>query len=195
MNRPRVNFDMAPYFRDEGEPFVVEKFLVVCHETISGDQAGIGDIRGVAQYLDDHGLEIHGMIDLEGNFAWAKGLRRAIFDHCTSRGSRGYGKVAARSIGIELVAYPRGSIADKRAYWQHRSKQLRKLAQVLAWLSTVEPIPLDHSDSSFGRPGVTTHYDVTKRWGVAGGHTDCFPTTEGGYFPLRQVLRDARELV
>jgi len=76
--------------------------------------------------------------------------------------------------------------------WWERDKQLNRTAQVVAWWSHLYAIPLRYSD---GRtPGVTTHWQVSKTFGVPGGHWDCWPKHKGGYFPVLRVIYRARHL-
>ena len=50
------------------------KTLAVLHETVSPDVPGLKDILGVEAYLASKDYGIHGMTDLEGNIAHAKGF-------------------------------------------------------------------------------------------------------------------------
>lgn len=163
-----------------------EKSLVVCHETVSHDAAGLDDGDAVARYLAEKDYGIHGVIDREGHLWWANGLSDAIFYHAAS----GAGMVNTRGIGIELVSWPTGSNREQYARWLSRERQLAKLARVCEWQSHLHGFPLVYSDSS--GPGVTTHWDVSHRWSVPGGHTDCWPRKKGGYFPVGRVVLAAR---
>lgn len=166
------------------------KDMIVCHETVSHDVRGLADGNAIASYLAGKDYGIHAVIDREGNLWWARGLSVAIFYHAASSGRFGDGLVNSRGIGVELVSYPQGSIASQRRKWLQRERQLNKLARLIEWQSHRHHFPLHVSDSSAS--GVTTHWNVTHRWGVDGGHVDCFPKHSGGYFPLGRVVQQAR---
>ena len=191
MKRPRVDVDLGPYFQGE-EPQTAVKSLIVCHETVSYNRVGLGDIKGVAAFMDSRQLEIHGIIDIEGNSAWSVNDQRRIYDHAAS----GEGKVNTRGIGFELISEipfltrPR----LRREAWQARKRrrQLDKLAHWCAWLHITEGIPLRYSDSS--RPGITSHWDVSRRWLGGHGHWDCWPIHKGGHFPMLYVVRKAQQI-
>ncbi len=191
----RIDLDIGAAQLDNCHGRSALKDMVVLHETISPDYPGLADIRGVSEYLDQKDYGIHAIADADGNLAWAKGLRRCTFYHTASSGSYGSGNVNTRSIGIELVSRIPSDFntnASRFAAWWKRRKQLDKAALLIAWLSKQEPIPLDWSDGS--EPGVTTHWQVTKRYGVPGGHTDCWPRHLGGYFPAMYVIHRARAM-
>jgi hypothetical protein len=169
-----------------------DKSLVVLHETVSSDIAGWSDVLGVAHYLDEKDYGMHGIIDKEGHIAWAYGLGKAIFYHAAS----GDGKVNSRGIGIELVSRVMLTASDNTARWRiwwERDAQINAVAKLLAWLSRKHDIPLADSDSS--KPGITTHWEVTKRWlgqPPAAGHWDCWPRHKGGYFPKLRIIERAK---
>src|SRR5436305_11787320 len=100
------------------------KDLVVLHETVSGDVRGLGDIRAVEDYLARINYGIHGMTDLEGNTAWARGYGDGIFYQC--------GGVNERSIGIEQVFRGATNKPADRLLWVVRQKELRATAKLLA---------------------------------------------------------------
>lgn len=190
MRRPRVDLDLRPYYRGE-ERGHVRKSLIVCHETVSYNRAGLGDEKAVAAYMDSTGLEIHGIIDLEGYSAWCYD-HRAIYDHAAS----GQGAVNTRSIGFELVSeipFLRTPLLRREAWRaRRRRRQLDKLAAWCAWLHHVEGIPLRYSDSD--EPGITSHWDVSRRWLGGHGHWDCWPIHKGGHFPMLYVVRKAQQI-
>jgi hypothetical protein len=162
-----------------------KKDLVVLHETVSGDVAGLGDVKGVANYLASKDYGIHGLTDAEGFIAWAKGLGRAIFWQA--------GGVNERSIGIEQVSnimLRSPSNVVRRHIWVGRSKQLRATAKLLAAISKAHGIPLVYSDGT--RPGITSHWSVSQWSSASEGHTDCWPVHLGGYYPALEVIRLAR---
>ena len=80
--RPRVDVDLRPYFKGEERGHSVKE-LIVCHETVSYNREGFGDIQSVAAYMDSVGLEIHGIIDSEANSGWCYDAN-AIYDHAAS---------------------------------------------------------------------------------------------------------------
>jgi len=166
-----------------------DKSLIVLHETVSSDINGWADVLGVAHYLDDKDYGMHGVIDKEGHIAWAYGLGNAIFYHASS----GVGLVNTRGIGIELISRVMLETPDNLSRWKiwwAREGQLRAAGKLVAWISRIHDIPLTDSDSSV--PGVTTHWEVTKRWKVYGGHTDCWPKHKGGYFPKLRTIQYAK---
>lgn len=188
--RPRVDVDLRPFFRGESNGSAV-KSLIVCHETVSYNRVGLGDITGVAAFMDSRSLEIHGIIDVEGNSAWCYD-QRAIYDHAAS----GKGAVNTRSVGFELVSeipFLRTG-ALRREAWKarQRRKQLDKLAHWCAWLHVTEGIPLRYSDAS--EPGITSHWDVSRTYLGGHGHWDCWPIAKGGHFPIMYVVRKARQI-
>lgn len=191
MKRPYVDVDLRPYFGGEQRGTAV-KSLIVCHETVSYNRVGLGDITGVAAYMDSRQLEIHGILDVEGHSAWSVNQQRAVYDHAAS----GQGSVNTRSIGFELVSeipFLQTGVLRREA-WQARKrrKQLNKLAQWCAWLHVTEGIPLRYSDSS--EPGITSHWDVSQHWLGGHGHWDCFPVHKGGHFPILYVVRKAQQI-
>lgn len=170
-----------------------DKDQIVLHETISPNYAGLGDIRAVSDYLDIKDYGIHGITDAEGHIAWALGLGTAIFYHTDSSGSKGNGYVNTRAIGIEQISRIPLNYKDNASRlraWLLMDKELRATAKLIAAASRAHDIPLVTSDGS--DPGVTTHWLVTKTFGVEGGHTDCWPVNNGGYYPLSKVIQYAR---
>lgn len=173
------------------------KDMVVLHETVSPDYAGFTDLLSVARYMPRNGLGIHGIIDKEGFLAWSVFGETWILWHASSTDANSVSHgVNSRAIGIELVSNVMQKYPDRERrfeWWWARSAQLEKTARVLAYLHRTQKIPLVVSDG--GEPGVTTHFQVTKRWKVPGGHTDAWPKHLGGYFPLQRVIFRARQLV
>ncbi len=165
------------------------KDMVVLHETVSPDYPGFADVLGVARYLPAQGYGIHGIVDSEGNLAWDVYGDTHVLYHTASNG----GGVNTRSIGIEQISNVMIQYPDQQrrwVWWWQRNRQLDKVAKVLAYLQRTHAIPLQYSD---GRaPGVTTHWSVTKTYGVAGGHVDCWPRHLGGYYPALRLLRRAQ---
>jgi len=170
-----------------------DKSMIVLHETVSPDYAGWRDVVQTSDFLDNKNYGIHGVVDLEGHIAWAYKYGNAIFYHAISSGSQGNGLVNTRSIGIELISRVMLDKPDNlsrwRAWWA-RSPQIEAAAKLIATVARFHGIPLVPSDSS--RPGITSHWQVSKRWGVSGGHWDCWPKTSGGYFPMTRVIDRAK---
>lgn len=192
LRRPRVDVDLRPYYQGE-EKGHADKTLVVWHETVSHNRPGVGDIRDPARFLDATGLEIHAMTDMEGHFAWCYDPT-AIFDHAAS----GSGRVNTRSIGIEQVSEVplERNPARRREMWDPkgpRRAQLELAARIAAWLFQTHGIPLRWSQGN--RPGHTSHWNVSRTYGVAGGHWDCWPVHQGGHWPALFVMSRARQLV
>lgn len=186
--RPRVDVNSAPYFAGE-ERAHHSKSLIVCHETVSPNRPGLGDLRSVAAYMDSTGLEIHGILDLEGHSAWCMDPE-AVYDHAAS----GKGNVNTRSIGFELVSeIPTMPSPLRFPTWRRRRRQLNLLARWCAWLHVTEGIPLRYSDATV--PGITTHWDVSRSYLGGHGHWDCWPRHKGGHFPVLYVVQKARNIL
>lgn len=169
------------------------KDLFVCHETVSHDLPGLADGNNVMHYLAEKDYGIHAVIDEEAHLWWATGLSTAIFYHCSSTDPSGVSHlVNTRSIGCELVSYPTGNTRLMTAEWRRRTRQLWMLSRLIEAQSRMHRFPLVVSDGS--HPGVTTHYQVSKRFNVPGGHVDCYPGLAGGYFPLYRVVMQARAI-
>lgn len=185
-----VDYDLSPIMRPVSAGVTEQKTLVVVHETVSGDSAGIGDILSPARYLAAQGYGVHGIIDEEAHIAWAYGMRKHILFHAASSGSN----VNTRSIGIELVSRaPALKTREERvAYWNLRTRQLDALAKLLAVISRIEGIPLRYSQAD--TPGITSHWDVSETYNVPGGHWDCKPRHKGGHFPLLYCIYRARQV-
>ena len=170
-----------------------DKDGVVLHETVSPDYPGWSDIRGVSEYLDNKDYGIHGIVDYEGNIAWAIGKGNCLFYHTASSGSKGSGNINTRKMGIELISTtpPRHLTRyQKLRWWLRRERQLQNTAKLLATLARAWDFPLEYKDPSLA--GVTTHWDVTQRYGVPGGHVDCHPYHKGGYFPVLRLIQYAK---
>jgi N-acetyl-anhydromuramyl-L-alanine amidase AmpD len=163
------------HFRSQG---TAPKNLIVLHQTISPDYPGTKDIVGVANYLSHTPYGIHVIVDLEGNSAAVSPAdERAIYYHAAS----GSGGVNTRSIGIEQVSY---KTSDKN-YWWNRARQLHKTARWCAYLSKQHGIPCVYDPTC--KAGIVGHHDVTVRYHVPGGHTDCQWTGNGGNYPTKLV--------
>lgn len=167
------------------------KDMVVFHETVSPDYKGFQDILGVARYMPSRGLGIHGIIDAEGYLGWAVLMEPSVLYHTASNN----GGVNTRSIGIEMISRVMLDYPDNQRrfqWWWQRKRQLEKAAQVLAYLHRTQGIPLDYTVGNL--PGVTTHWQITQTYKVAGGHVDAWPRHAGGYFPVNRIIYRARQL-
>lgn len=192
VTRPKVAVDLLPYYVDE-ERAQARKDMVVLHETISPDYPGLVDITGPARYMDTVGLEIHCVVDADGNSGWA-GNANWVYDHCGSRGTKGNGHVNTRSVGIEQVSrIPTLPSRLRLPAWRKRRRQLDTVAHWCAWLHQTEHIPLEYSDGK--EPGITTHWQVSQTFGVPHGHWDCWPAHLGGHYPALYVIQKARNIV
>jgi len=184
-----VDANLTPIIQGEIHGYATKKDMIVLHETVSPDYTGLSDILQTSEYLGRNGLGVHGVVDAEGYLGWAYGHRSAILYHTASNG----GNINTRAIGIELVSRVMLDLPDNegrfRRWWQRRA-QLDQVAQLLAYLSHVDGIPLVYTIGN--KKGVTTHWSITRTYGVSGGHVDAWPRHEGGYFPLLRVLGEAR---
>jgi hypothetical protein len=192
ITRPRIDVDLRPYFAGE-ERGHHQKSLVVWHETVSHNRPGLGDITGPAAFLDATGLEIHGILDIEGHSAWCYDPT-AVYDHAAS----GSGRVNTRAIGFELVSEvplePNAKI--RRLLWDPagpRKRQLDLCARWAAWLYQELGIPLNWSQGN--RPGHTSHWNVSRTYLGGDGHWDCWPVHQGGHWPALYVIHKARQIV
>jgi len=188
----KVDLNIWPILKDD-EHGTADKDMIVLHETVSPDYKGFADILSNAQYLANKDYGIHAVIDAEGYLGWTYGHRRAIFYHTSSTGSEGTGNINTRAIGIEQVSRVMLDKPDNLSrwlLWMSRDKELDKVAQLCAFLSKAENIPLKYSSGK--GPGITTHWQITKTFGVPGGHTDCWPKHLGGYYPALRVIRQAQ---
>lgn len=165
---------------------------VVMHETVSPDVIGWDDIRSISSYLDNKDYGIHGIVDSEGHKAYAVKMGTCIFWHASSSGSKGNGMINTRKIGIELISTtPPSNLTrlQKIQWWLKRERQLQHTAKLLACTARALNFPLTYADPE--DPGITTHWDVSQTYGVPGGHTDCWPSHKGGYFPILRLVRYA----
>lgn len=169
VRRPRVDVKLT--YADHGH---YRKSLIVLHETISHDAAGLSDIQGVGGYLSHVGYGIHIVIDLEGNSgAVAPQEETAIYYHASS------GKLNAnsRGIGIEQISMHTG------VNWWKRQVQLNKTARWCAYLCKKHNIRPVYDPTCTN--GICGHADVTRAGDVSGGHTDCtYPN-----YPTKMVAR------
>lgn len=167
------------------------KDVVVLHETVSHDIAGMADVMANENYLASIDYGIHGVADKQGYIAWALGLGKAIFWQA--------GGVNERSIGIEQVSWIPAllqqktiTVAEAEAIWKTRTMQLKRVAALVACIHKAHGIPLKYSDGD--HPGITSHWNVSQNHPASLGHTDCWPIQEGGYYPINYVIWHARKL-
>lgn len=168
-----------------------KKIGVVLHETVSENVPGLSDVNAVAAYLGlgKDGYAVHGITDNDGNIAWAKNHGKDIYWHCAG------GPTNDNYMGIEQISrvmLDYTSRVKQIKAWLGMSKEINATAQLLAALSRAWRFPLTDNKGDTSKPGVTTHWEVTRFYQVSGGHTDCWPSTRGGYYPKRAVLARAR---
>lgn len=190
VSRPKVQVDLRPYYKGE-ERGHSDKHLIVLHETVSYDQAGVGDIKGVASFMDAGGLEIHGIVDIEANSAWCYDPT-AVYDHAAS----GSGNVNTRSIGFEQVSnipllHTNAERVDAWRPTGPRKKQLNKVAEWIAFLHGKVGIPFQYSEGVVA--GITSHWDVSQTF-LGSGHWDCKPVHKGGHYPILYVINKAEQI-
>lgn len=171
-----------------------EKDGVVMHETVSGQvMNSASDVLFISEYLDNKDYGIHGVVDNDGNVAWALTLGKAIFYHTDSSGNAGQGHINTRKIGIELVSdvmMKYTSRTERIKAWFHLQTELNAAAKLIACLARAHGFPITDGDPS--GPGITTHWECTRKWDVPGGHVDCHPSHLGGYFPKRLLIKLAK---
>lgn len=169
------------------------KHMFVCHETVSHNVPGLADILGVEGVLQREGYGIHGMTDKDGHKAWANGMGEAIFYHAAD--------VNGVAVGVENVSeipiLVQGKhVTHDEAYhmWMERHAQLSALAILMACWHNVHPVqrPLKRSTGKIDSPGVCSHWDVSRWYVGSGGHWDCWPHDQAGYFPLDHVIELAK---
>lgn len=167
-----------------------KKDMIVLHETVSPDIAGMADIIANENYLAKIGYGIHGMVDRQGFIALAEGLDTAIFWQA--------GGVNERSIGIEqvspiptLIQRKIISIEEAESLWKSRATQLLRTAILVAGLATKHGIPIKYSTGI--TPGITAHWNISQHFKESEGHTDCWPIQAHGYYPILFVIYHARK--
>lgn len=167
------------------------KELIVWHETVSPDIAGLADVTANVNYLANIGYGLFGCVDRQGYMGVAPGLAEAVFYVQGGENERG--------IGIELVSPIPGllkekviTVAEAAAMWKTRTIQLKRAAQLAACLSRVHDIPLKYRADCDAGKGVTSHWNVSQKHYASEGHTDCWPLQEGGYFPINYIIWHAR---
>lgn len=161
------------------------KDMIVLHETVSPDIPGMTDIMDVENYLAKLDYGIHGVVDKEGNIAWARELGDAIFWQA--------GGVNERSIGIEQVSrvmLDHKTMGERQKAWSVRKAQLNAVAKLVACISRAWKVPLKRSDGD--APGITAHWCVSQLHAESEGHTDCWPIYKNGYYPIGYVINKAK---
>ncbi len=179
--RPYVNVNMAGWMEHHG---LRTKRKLIFHETISHDRNGLSDITSVGRYIGKVGYGVHVIVDQEGKSGYAP-PERAVYYQAKPDSSQ--------SIGIELVSFiPALNISrwGRIKIWLSRERQLHKAARWAAYFSSEHPIPLVYSTGKAA--GITSHWNISEAYHVAGGHWDCKPKHEGGHFPIKRVIKLAR---
>jgi N-acetyl-anhydromuramyl-L-alanine amidase AmpD len=99
------------------------------------------------------------------------------------------GRINGYSVGIEQA----GRAAQTEAQWldEYSKGVLENTARLIALVAGIYDLPIEHCENpaGYGARGVCTHFDVTKAFGVRGGHWDPGPN-----YPLQSVLDRARQL-
>lgn len=165
------------------------KTMFVCHETVSHNVPGLSDILGVEGVLEREGYGIHGITDKDGHKCWAKNMGDAIFYHAGDVNGVANGVENVSEIPILVQAK---TVTHEQAHkmWMERHQQLSALAILMACWHNKDPKnrPLKRSTGKIESPGVCSHWDVSRWYADSGGHWDCWPVDQGGYFPLDHVL-------
>lgn len=163
------------------------KDMFVCHESVSYNSVGLGDIEGLESVLHREGYGIHGITDLEGHKGWARGHGNDIFWHA--------GGVNTRAVGVENISeipilIQAKKLTNEQAYhlWLHRSQQLTALAILMACWHNADQHAHRLIRSDGNSPGVCSHWDVSQHFTESEGHWDCHPYDKGGHFPLAHVI-------
>lgn len=179
--KPYVNRDITAQMKYHG---LHTKRKIVMHETVSHDHAGLTDILSIANYLGGVGYGIHLIVDQEGHTGYSR-RERGVYWH--AKGSN------EDSIGIELVSFVPGLKISRWArlkIWLSRERQLHKAARWVAYYCDAHKIPLRFSEGKAS--GVTSHWNISRAYGIAGGHWDCWPKHQGGHFPMKRLIRLAK---
>lgn len=148
---------------------------IILHDTESHDYTGAKDVEGVLSWFANPASEVsaHYVIDADGH------VGRSVGDYDKAWHAA---NANPTTVGIEQV----GFASLPRWKWLKRDRQLRKVAQFLAFYSLEYGIPLAKLGHVQGDRvyGVVRHSDLGV-WG--GGHHD-----PGDGYPLTRVLRYAR---
>lgn len=190
-----IDYDIWPELADDAHGSH-DKHGIVMHETISPNiMRSLADIKGVSRYLDVEGYGIHGITDNDGHKAWCRQHGRAIFYHASSFGATHHGHANTNFMGIEQISDIPAKYKTREtrlAAWLDMPTELDASAQLIAAAARAHGFPIVDNPGDTDKPGVTTHYEVSTFNGVAGGHTDCWPSHLGGYFPKRLLIRLAK---
>lgn len=173
-----------------------DKIGVVIHETVSPNiMKSVADVISVSEYLDNKDYGIHGVTDDDGNCAWALGLGTAVFYHTLSTGSIHKGVANSNFIGIEQVSNVMVKYRNRTEQikaWLNMQTELNITAKLVACCARAHDFPIVDNPGDTTKPGVTTHWEVTKYNGVYGGHVDAWPSHKGGYYPKRLLIKLAK---
>jgi hypothetical protein len=157
---------------------------VILHDTECGDAAGISEIEGVVNFWmrtdQPDRLGAHYLVDEDGNIG-KLGDGTDFLYHV--------GGLNTGSIGIEQIGF--ASFTEKD--WLARSKQLDKVARLLAYLHHEYSIPLEvpaKRGPNEVNAGVLTHAMVSVFEPASEGHTD-----PGAGYPIAHVLAAAKGYV
>lgn len=151
------------------------------HSTESHPRPGTGDVDAIQNWFDNPASQAssHYCIDDTGN-------SRQLVEESRKAWTCGAGNSV--TVNYELI----GFAAWSNGMWRSHPKQIRKLAQHIAYSSIQWGVPVQRGrvGSRGGvlvitKPGVITHNDVSKAG--FGTHTD-----PGRFFPMRLTLRLAR---
>lgn len=99
------------------------------------------------------------------------------------------GQINGFSVGIEQAG--RASQTEKQWHDEYSSAELENTARLIALLAGLYDLPIEHcpNPSAPKARGICTHADVTKAYGVKGGHWDPGPN-----YPLQAVLARALQI-
>jgi N-acetyl-anhydromuramyl-L-alanine amidase AmpD len=170
VHQPRIDYDGRNLVDSHGSH---RPTRIILHDTESHDTKGLTDLKGIAEFWDrqDEGFGAHVGVDAEGNSA------RYVNDEQIAwhTGGRNTG-----SLGIEMIGFASFSLLK----WRRRKAQMEKVARWLAYWSSEYGIPLERNVEH----GVSTHRAQSLAFRTS-THTD-----PGIFFPMRSVLKRAREL-
>lgn len=195
MHQIKIDYNLTPDQKDNAHGYH-PKIGVVLHETVSAQVPNsLADIIAISRFVGTEGYGIHGITDADGHKAWAKGMGQAIFYHATSQGNKHYSMANSNYMGIEQISKVmldyRTRVKRIQA-WLAMDAELRATAKLIACAARAHGWPIVDNPGNTLLPGVTTHWEVSMYNGVQGGHTDCWPSHLGGYYPKREVIRLAK---
>lgn len=191
----KINYNLWPELADDAKGSHA-KIGIVMHETVSGQIIrSMADIKSVSGFLDREGYGIHGITDNDGHIAWARGHGQAIFYHASSFGSAHHGVANTNFMGIEQISdipAKHKTREARLAAWLDMPVELDASAKLIAAAARAHGFPIVDNPGDTTKVGITTHYEVSTFNGVAGGHSDCWPSHLGGYFPKRLLIARAK---